>query len=197
MMSRASEVNVDIYGKSTHISNPSGGIDATAAAVEFYRQIRQAEADVPSQYYRLLNFGMFQSGTVRNALSAHAHLEGSLRTFYNDIFEGLRKKIYEIAANVQAQFGCKIDIWMSEGYPAVMNDPDLVERAYKAAPFRWLEKPSLASEDFSQYQLRAGGVFFFLGIGDTPALHATNFDFDEQVLLKGADFFEKLAENFQ
>ena len=143
LMSRGSELNVDIYGKSTHISNPAGGIDATAAAVEFYRQIRQAEADVPPQYYRLLNFGMIQSGTVRNALSSHAHLEGSLRTFYNHIFDGLRSKIYEIAANVEQQFGCTINIWMSEGYPAVMNDPDLVDRAYKAAPFNWLEKPSL------------------------------------------------------
>ena len=40
-------------------------------------------------------------------------------------------------------------------------------------------------------------MFFFLGLGDTPALHANNFDFDETILLKGADFFEKLAENFQ
>ena len=30
--------------------------------------------------------------------------------------------------------------------------------------------------------------------GDTPALHANTFNFDESVLVKGADFFEKLAE---
>ena len=140
---------------------------------------------------------MFTSGTVRNALSAHARLEGTLRTFYEDIFDGLRDKIYAIAADVEKQFGCTVNIWMSEGYPAVMNDPDLTVRAYKAVPFNWLDKPSLASEDFAQYQLRIGGVFFFLGIGDTPALHATTFNFDESVLAKGADFFEKLAENFQ
>ena len=40
-------------------------------------------------------------------------------------------------------------------------------------------------------------MFFFLGLGDTPALHADTFDFDESILLKGADFFEKLAETFQ
>ena len=86
---------------------------------------------------------------------------------------------------------------MSEGYPAVINDPDLTDRAYAAAPFNWLDKPSLASEDFAQYQLRVGGVFFFLGTGDTAALHATTFDFDEEILAKGADFFEQLAENFK
>ena len=197
MMSRGSELTVQIFGKSTHISNAAAGIDATAAAVEFYRQIRRAEAALPPEVYRILNFGMFQSGTVRNALSAHAQLEGSLRTFHDDIFENLQQAVYEIAANVEKQFGCTTHITFSESYPAVMNDPDLVQRVYRAAPFRWLDKPSMASEDFAQYQLRTGGVFFFLGTGDTAALHATTFNFDEEILLKGADYFEQLAENFQ
>ena len=197
LMSRGSELTVDIYGRSSHISNASAGIDATAAAFEFYRRVRQAEAALPENVYRLLNFGMFHSGTVRNALSAHAHLEGSLRAFYNDTFDHLQACVYAAAAEVEAQFGCTVHVDFSESYPAVMNDPALVQRAYRAAPFRYLDKPSMASEDFAQYQLRAGGVFFFLGTGDTAALHATTFNFNEEILLKGADFFEQLAENFQ
>jgi hippurate hydrolase len=54
----------------------------------------------------------------------------------------------------------------------------------------------MTAEDFSWYQRRIPGQFFFLGIGNTPALHADNFCFDENILSKGADFFEKLAENF-
>ena len=155
LMSRGSELTVDIYGKSSHISRARDGIDATAAAVEFYRQIRQAEAAL------------------------------------------LQKTVYDIAANVEKQFGCTVCVDFSESYPAVMNDPDLAKRAYKAAPFLWLDKPSMASEDFAQYQLRTGGVFFFLGTGNTAALHATTFNFNEEILLKGADYFEQLAENFQ
>ena len=41
------------------------------------------------------------------------------------------------------------------------------------------------------------GMFLFLGTGDGPALHTCNFDFDESVLVKGADFFEMLAVNFK
>ena len=40
-------------------------------------------------------------------------------------------------------------------------------------------------------------MFFFLGAGDAPALHSDCFDFDEDILLKGADFFEALAEEFR
>ena len=196
LMSRGSELNVDVYGKSSHIGNAAAGIDATAAAVEFYRQMRQAEAALPPEIYRLLNCGKFQSGTVRNALSAHAHMEGSLRAFQDDIFEGLKNRLYAIAADVEQEFGCTVTVTLADGYPAVMNDPEMVAQVQKIAPVKLLEKPTMTSEDFSEYQRRVPGVFFFLGIGDTAALHATTFNFDEEILLKGAGYFEKLAENF-
>ena len=54
----------------------------------------------------------------------------------------------------------------------------------------------MTTEDFSWYQRFVPGMFFFLGLGDTPALHSDNFDFDESVLNIGADFFEKIAEGW-
>ena len=197
LMSRGAELNVDIFGKSSHISNAAAGIDATAAAVEFYRQMRAAEASLPDHVFRLLNFGKFESGTVRNALSAHAHMEGSLRAFQDEVFDGLRNRLYEIAADVEAKFGCTVQITLAEGYPAVMNDLELVAKVRQLADVKLLDKPSMTSEDFAEYQLRVPGVFFFLGTGETSALHATTFNFDEEILLKGADLFERLAEKFQ
>ena len=197
LMSRASEVTVDIYGKSSHIGNAAAGIDATAAAMEFYRLARQAEMDFAPEVYRLLNFGKFTSGTARNALSAHAHLEGSLRAFQDEVFDTLRDKLYAGAQQVETKFGCKVEITLGDSYPAVLNDPSLLERVRQVADFEPLDKPSMTAEDFSWYQRFAGGIFFFLGLGDVPALHASNFNFDESVLEKGADFFEKLAEEFR
>lgn len=197
LMSRGSELTVDVYGKSAHIGNASAGIDALAAAVEFYRQAREAEAVLPPETFRLLNFGQFHSGTVRNALSAHTRMEGSLRAFQDEVFDGLQEKLFAIASNVEGKFGCTVKVTLADGYPAVMNDPELVARVRRIAEVKLLEKPTMTSEDFAEYQRRASGVFFFLGTGNTASLHATTFDFDEEILLKGADFFEKLADNFQ
>ena len=55
-----------------------------------------------------------------------------------------------------------------------------------------LDAPELAAEDFSFYQQRLPGLFCFLGVGDTPPLHAASFDFDEAVLARGLAFYEKL-----
>lgn len=197
LMSRSSEVNVDIYGKSAHIAKAAEGVDAVVCGVEFYRRAMEMEARLPGEVFRLLKFGKFHSGTVRNALSAHTHLEGSLRAFQDEVFDYLRDGLYAIGRDVEAQFGCTVEISMSGGYPAVMNPAEIYHRAAKAAAFEVLDMPSMTSEDFAFYQKRLPGMFFFLGLGDVPALHTDNFDFDETILLKGADFFEKLAENFQ
>ncbi len=197
LMSHASEVNVDIYGKSAHLAKAAQGIDALAAAVEFYRRAAQAEGAYPKEVYRLMKFGKMTSGTARNAISAHTHLEGSLRAFQDEIFDGLKKSLFEIASDVEGQFGCRVEITMSEGYPAVMNPKEVWEKVRAVAAFADLDEPSMTAEDFAWYQRFVPGMFFFLGLGDTPALHAVNFDFDDEILVKGADFFEKLAENYQ
>ena len=197
MMSRSCEVKVDIYGKSAHIAKASEGIDALDAGMEFYRKVKTLEAALPKKVFRLLKFGKMESGTVCNAISDHTHLEGSLRAFQDDVFYSLRAGIVSIGKEIERSSGCTVNIYMNDGYPAIMNPPDLHKRVKKAVGFFELDKPSMITEDFAWYQKTLPGMFFFLGTGDTPALHADDFDYDEEILLKGADFFEELAESFQ
>ena len=197
MMSRSCEVKVDICGKSAHIAKASEGVDALDAGMEFYRKAKAMEGALPPKIFRLLKFGKMESGTVCNAISGHTHMEGSLRAFQDDVFYALRAGLVSIGKEVERSSGCTVSIYMSDGYPAVMNPPDLHKRVRKAVGFFELDKPSMITEDFSWYQKSLPGMFFFLGTGQTPALHADDFDFDEEILLKGADFFEELAENFQ
>ena len=194
LMARSSEVNVDIYGKSAHIAKAAEGVDALMAAVEFYQKSMEMERKLPDSVFRLLKFGKFQSGTVRNALSAHTHMEGSLRAFQDEVFEELAAGLADIGRVVEKEYGCMVQLHLSDGYPAVMNPPELYDRVQALLPFLELESPSMTAEDFSWYQKTLPGLFFFLGLGDVPALHTSTFDFDEKLLLKGADFFEKLAE---
>lgn len=197
LMSRSSEVNVDIYGKSAHIAKAAEGLDAVMAGCEFYCRAMELEKKLPENVYRLLKFGKFHSGTARNALSHHTHMEGSLRAFQDEVFETLRAGLYRIGEEIQAETGCAVEITMSSGYPAILNPSALCRRVAEAAPYRTIPEPSMTSEDFSWYQRFVPGMFFFLGLGDVPALHTDTFDFDETILEKGADFFEMLAENFR
>ena len=197
MLSHSCEVTVDVWGETVHIAKSKNCIDALAAATEFYTRVRKEEADLPQEIYRLLNFGIFQSGTVRNAVSGHVHMEGSIRAFQDEVFQKLYDSLYSVAQQVQETSGCRFEIRTNDGYPAVINPEALYEKVRSVADFAELKDPFMIAEDFSWYQKRLPGMFFFLGIGDTPALHANDFDFDETILLKGAEFFEHLAENFR
>ena len=197
MMSRSCEVKVEILGKSAHIAKAQEGIDAMAAGVDFYSRVMAMEAALPKKVFRLLKFGKLESGTVCNAISGHTKMEGSIRAFQDDVFYSLRAGIVSIGKDVERRTGCTVSIYMTDGYPAVMNPTGLYDRVRKLVDFRELEKPSMITEDFSWYQKNLPGLFFFLGLGDVPALHADDFNFNEEVLVKGADFFEELAQKYQ
>lgn len=197
MLARSCEVKVDVYGKSAHIAKAREGIDALAAGTEFYRKVCAMEGALPRSVFRLLKFGKFESGTVCNAISDHTHMEGSLRAFQDDIFYALRAGLVSVAKEIERGTGCTVSVDMNDGYPAVMNPEDLYDRVRKLVPFQDMKEPSMIAEDFAWYQKYLPGLFFFLGAGDVSALHADDFDYNEDILLKGADFFEKLAEEYR
>lgn len=128
-------------------------------------------------------------------IAEEAVLEGSLRTFDDAVFAQMKERLSAIACRVEEETGCTVEVHMNEGYPAVYNDPVLYARVAHMIPVAHLEQPSIITEDFSCYQRHVPGVFFFLGVGDTPALHAADFDFDEAVLLQGAEALSTLARN--
>lgn len=198
LMSRSCEITVDITGRSSHIARAEEGLDALAAGVEFYRRAAALEAALPANVYRLCKFGRMESGTVRNAVSGHTHLEGSLRAYQDDIFYGLRDGLRRIGRELEAETGCTVALTAGEGYPAVINPPALYDHIRQGCgiPFAELEKPVMITEDFSWYQQYLPGMFFFLGTGPSPALHAADFDFDESILHNGPDLFEQIAERY-
>ena len=108
----------------------------------------------------------------------------------------LVRQLQDIGKALEEETGCTVTVHLSEGYPAVWNHEELyahvAARLGADAP-RLMEAPVLAAEDFSFYQQYTPGVFFLLGVGDTPQLHAPEFAFDDEAVLpKGVEFLKKL-----
>ena len=180
MMARASELTVEVFGRSVHLAKWQDGKDALAATAEFIQKAYALNAPC------LLRFGKLTSGSVRNAVSDYSRLEGSLRGFDDEVLEQVWQNLQAIAAESE----CDIRLHRSRGYPPVCNDADLLQWARTRYPIAETEA-CFISEDFSEYQLRVPGVFFFLGTGGEP-LHSPKFDFDEAVLETGLDLFRSL-----
>ena len=197
MMSRSCEVSVDVEGRASHIARAEEGRDALRAGVEIVRRAGEIEAAWPEHIFRLLRFGRMESGSVRNAVSDRTRLEGTLRAFQDEVFFAMLESLRGACAEVESASGCRVRLTTSDGYPAVMNPPGLCARVRACgADYSELARPVMITEDFSWYQRYLPGMFFFLGAGDSPALHSGTFNFDETILEAGADFWERLALNF-
>ena len=168
MMTRSSEVTVEVTGRSAHVARAEEGLDALAACAAWYQGAAALERSLPQDTPRLLKFGRMEAGTVRNAVAGSGHVE--------------------------RETGCQVAVRFSEGYPALINPPALLEQVQKLYPVAPLARPALITEDFSWYQQALPGLFFFLGCGPAPALHAADFDFDEGALSVGLDLFRAIAE---
>ena len=195
MFAKSSEVNVDIEGVSAHIARAREGADALEAGVRFVSEAYGMIAgEVAPEQPKLLKFGMMHSGTVRNALSASTQIRGSLRAFEPDVFEFMKKRLFEIASKVSEETGARVCLTLNEGYPPVLNDPALYEKAVECleGAMARLPEPAMTAEDFSFYQQAAPGVFMCLGTGGKYPLHSEKFDFDEAALGIGVEAAIKL-----
>ncbi|MBQ9330752.1 MAG: amidohydrolase [Oscillibacter sp.] len=197
LMARSNEVTVTLTGKSVHLSRAAEGRDALMAGAEYLRRVYGAMDALPPEQLRVLRFGKMTSGTVRNAVSGRTVLEGSLRTYDEPTHRACRDILDRTARDIAEETGCGAEVCLSEGYPPVWNHEGLHAAVCAAlgpeAPAE-LSAPSLAAEDFSFYQRRVPGVFFFLGVGDTAELHAPTFTFDDvSILPKGVAFLQRLA----
>lgn len=202
MMPRSSQISVEITGKTTHATDPENGIDALYIACrwvqEVYDRKKSQERPNPAPDQRtIIQICKFESGTARNIISGHTSLLGTLRAFSDEDFHWLISIMRSVATELEAEYGCKIDVSYTEGYPPIVNNETLyaqVVPALKAGLDRFIEmpEPSMISEDYSFFGQYVPSIFFYVGTGTGIALHAANFDFDESVLLQGVELFKIL-----
>lgn len=190
MMARSCELTVVIEGKSAHIARWREGNDALFAALRF----TEAVYALAERERCVLRFGKLESGTVCNAVSDRSVLRGSLRCWDDAVLARLLDGMNAAAEHLQVESGCVVTIQRSAGYPPVTNDAALLERARRCFAVETAQ-PTFITEDFSFYQKRTPGVFFWLGTRTpqhTAPLHSPQFDFDERVLETGVRLFLSL-----
>ena len=197
LLAASSEVTVDIEGKSTHIAKSEDGADALLAASRFVTGAEKIlddlhEAEGP---WCTLKFGLLKAGTVRNAIAARAHLEGSLRVFSESAYHMGSKRLIELGEQISRDLGVKVHVDAPQGYPPVINNEALFEDAKNRLPeLELLAKPLLIAEDFAYYQRTLPGLFILLGTGTGIPLHSDRFNFDEKVLEKGVEIYKRMID---
>lgn len=196
-MACCSEVTMTVRGKSTHCAEPNKGIDSVEIAAELLCRLYKMEREeIDPKEYRILKFGLFQGGTVRNILPEITVMKGSYRSFYPEVFNFMIDRTNEIIKELETKFGCTIEFEHTDGYPALLNDEGmfntLKETLSNDFEFVQYEEPFMIAEDFAFYCKKMPGCFMYLGTGTGIALHNCQFDFDEEILQNGIQAYLKL-----
>lgn len=200
LMAAADGFAVEVTGKGGHAAVPEAGIDPIVAAAHIVTALQSVVSrSISALDSAVVSVTRLTSGTSWNVIPEKAVLEGTVRSFKEDVRRNVLDRFEQVAENVAAAFGAGVKIRWFEGPPPVQNDGRLAELARQTAAGLGLltvvPAPSPAGEDFAVYQQHVPGLFVFMGTSGTREWHHPAFDLDERALPVAADFFASLAVN--
>jgi amidohydrolase len=202
IMAAADQFTVEIEGKGAHAAAPHLGIDPVvigAQIVGALQSIASRNADPLKSV--VVSVTMFHAGTAFNIIPSRATLTGTVRTLeagMRDLAETRFRAIVEATAKMH---GAEVRITYDRGYPATINHPaeagyaaDVARKAFGADAVDDAVAPMMGGEDFSYMLLERPGAYVFIGNGDTAGLHHPAYDFNDEVLPAGIQFWTDMAK---
>lgn len=197
MMSQNGEFDIHIEGRSAHGAMPHIGIDSIQIASEMVLGMQSIiSRSINPIDPAVLTIGRLEAGEKRNIIAKSAVLEGTIRTFSQDVYDNIKERMMDFKKGIEASYKCQVKMVFRDMYPAVYNDEFLTQIFIESQDKNMIEilDPIMLAEDFAFYQKEIPGVFFFLGTGNkekgfTYPLHNGKFNFDEKVLGYGLQVF--------
>lgn len=170
-MAAVDQLNIKVNGKQTHGANPWGGIDpiVTASQIVMGLQTIVSRNVNITENPAIVTVGAIHGGIRQNIISENLDMIGTIRTFGTEQRELVHKRIKEVAVNIAESAGATADVRIDTGYPVTYNDPALTSKMIGSLENLagkenvQVQAPQTGAEDFSFFQQKAPGFFYFLG----------------------------------
>lgn len=200
---------VNVKGKQTHGSQPWSGVDPiliSAKIIDGFQTIISREARLTDEA-AVITVGKITSGTRFNIIPESAEMIGTVRTLDSDMRLQIMKRMNEMAADIAKAYGGSATIDWQNNTVVTNNDPELTMQIlpsiYKVAGEENVQimKATTGGEDFSYFQEKVPGVYFFLG-GMTPGNkesfphHTPDFKIDDRSMLLGVKAFTQITLDY-
>jgi amidohydrolase len=210
-MASADGLRIVVKGKQTHGAMPWGGIDPIVVASQIVlglqniisRQVNITEAPA------VISIGSIHGGVRSNIIPDEVEMIGTIRTLNQEMRTEIHERIQQTATMIALSAGATADVSINLGYPVTVNDLKLTEQMVPVLKRIAGEEnvfkvpPKGTAEDFSYYQQKVSGLFFFLGITPKDAdpekvamNHSPYFYVDESALILGVRALAHLAVSY-
>src|SRR5581483_11057162 len=159
-LANADSVDVIVYGRGGHGAAPQDTVDPiviAARTILAWQTIVSRENN--PQDTAVVTVGSIHGGTKHNIIPDEVHMQLTVRSYKDDVRRHLLSAIERIADAEAAAAGAekKPMVTVSDGTPAVYNDPKLNQRIVGALEQALGSKnvvqqpPSMAADDFAHY----------------------------------------------
>lgn len=205
-LSSSDRVTVNITGRGGHGAEPQNTIDPVvvgSAVVQALQSI--VSRNTAPKDRAVVTVASFLAGnpTSFNIIPEKAQILMSVRTTDNDVRDMVIANIKRISENVCAAYGAKAEVVHQAIAKAVINDSKAADIAYEAAlrVFPADEctnafEPYMNSEDFSFMMDKCPGAYALMNNGNTPNCHQPDYDFNDALISKGAEYWTSLVEGY-
>lgn len=202
-MAQCGELHVSVSGKAGHCAMPHTGNDALMAAAKLI----SSYPDILSKKISplapaVIHVGTISGGYAQNAIADLVEFHGTVRTFSKEVFTQIQTAVESLNNSIELCYGVSIISDLEPMYPPVINDKNLANLLQSILPKedQVLSEARMTAEDFSFYQEKVPGLFFFVGTKNeefdfTNPLHHSSFNFSSNALVKGLETYIKLADS--
>ena len=199
-MAAVDQFAIKIRGKQTHGAAPWSGVDpiVTGAQVVMGLQTIISRNVILTDNAAVVTVGAFHGGIRQNIISEESNMIGTIRTFSPEAQQLVHRRINEIATGIASSAGAKADVKIDIMYPVTYNDPALTDQMIPALEAMAgkenvkITPAQTGAEDFSFYQQKVPGFFYFLGgmtkgkkVADAAPHHTPDFQIDESCFTLG------------
>ena len=141
----------------------------------------------------------------KNILPGNGLIKGDARALSDKSNEIIEKNMRQLVKGICDVHGIPYEVSYKTSCPVTFNESKQAESATKAAMILLGEEnsngdcePRLFSEDFSILSAAKPGCFVLMGNGTSGSharpLHASNYDFNDELLVIGSSYWAALAE---
>lgn len=204
----ASEDNfvIHVKGRGTHAARPHMGVDPIVVASQIVLALqtivsRNLDPSLPA----VISCTEFITDGIRNVIPSNVTIKGDTRSYSREVQALLETRMREVSEGICRAHGAECTFEYTHEFAPTVNSEQFVDVAARAARnivgangVDANVQPMMISEDFGAFLQVVPGNFMFIGNGElageggTP-LHNATYDFNDEILLTGAQYFAEIA----
>ncbi len=202
IMACADEFDIVVEGLGGHAAMPHVCTDSVVVASHIVLALQSVVSRNvrPTDPLVISVTTMEVEGNAYNVIPQTVRMRGTLRAFDETVRVEAKQRVIDIAKHTAAVFNATADIDYRDGYPPTVNHDKqtqfVVEVARNLVGDDKVEDnktPVMGAEDFSYMLIERPGAFIFLGNGDTAGLHHPEYDFNDDAISYGCNYWTQLV----